>query len=126
MRIVSEFHQTSAWQRARRRARPLIEASLPLPCIDCGWPVLPGDGSRWEVGHITPVSIARGMGWSDEEINALSNLGPSHRKGPGQRACNRIAGGRLGAAKTNAARAAARGGGQSARAASEDDRIGSW
>ncbi|MDJ0336430.1 hypothetical protein QMG83_14480 [Salinibacterium sp. G-O1] len=36
-----------------------------------------------------------------QQINDPSNLGASHTKAKGQKACNQIAGGKLGAAATN-------------------------
>lgn len=41
------------------------------------------------------------MGWTTAQINHPTNLGPSHAKGPGQKACNQIAGGKLGAQISN-------------------------
>jgi hypothetical protein len=59
---------------------------------------------RWQVGHIVSVAQAKSNGWTIAQMNDSSNLGPSHTKSPGQKACNQIAGGRIGAAKTNAKR----------------------
>lgn len=97
---MTGHHRTPEWARLRRRVRPIIAASLPRPCIDCGHPVHPED--RWQVGHVVAVS----QGGSDD----LSNLGPSHAKGSGPRgrACNQIAGGRMGAAIQGKARAVTR------------------
>lgn len=96
---VTEHHRTSEWQRARAQARPRIAAALPLPCIDCHQPVR--TDQKWQVGHRTPVSVAKRMGWTPAQINAPENLGPTHAKAPGQKACNQIAGGKLGASRTN-------------------------
>ena len=101
---MSEHHRTSEWAKARATNRLRIAATLPAPCIDCGRPVLPDQ--KWQVGHIVSVVTARAMGWTTMQMNHPSNLGPTHAKGPGQRACNQIAGGKLGAAKTNEARRA--------------------
>jgi len=72
---------------------------LPQPCIDCGRPIHPTD--KWQVGHIVSAAQGKAQGWSTTQINAASNLGPSHAKAPGQPACNQIAGGKLGAAISN-------------------------
>jgi hypothetical protein len=96
---VSEHHRTPEWSRVTRTIKPQIAASLPRACIDCGRPIFPGD--KWQVGHIVPVAIAKVQGWTTAQINAPSNLGPTHTKAPGQRACNQIAGGKLGASIRN-------------------------
>jgi hypothetical protein len=59
---------------------------------------------KWQVGHIVGIEAATRMGWTRSMINSATNLGPSHTKAPGQRACNQIEGGKMGAAKTNARR----------------------
>lgn len=78
--------------------RPRITATLPAPCVDCGGAVTPDD--EWQVGHVVGVDEAKALGWTPTQIDAPTNLGPSHRK------CNASAGGKLGAAKVNARRAA--------------------
>lgn len=85
--------------------RPRIAAQLPMSCIDCGRPVYPDQA--WQVGHILSASRAKAMGWTRQQIDSPSNLGPSHTKSRGQRACNQIAGGREGAKLTNAKRSEA-------------------
>jgi len=97
---VSEHHRTPEWQRTVRVVRPRIAKTLPAQCIDCGRVIMPGD--RWQVGHRVPVAVAKAQGWTTAQINDPSNLGPSHAKAPGQRACNQIAGGKLGAKVTQA------------------------
>lgn len=99
---MSAHHRTAAWQRTTRSQRPIIAAQLPAPCIDCGCPV--HAAQRWQVGHRIPAAVAKAMGWTVEQINAPSNLGPTHTKGRGQRACNQIAGGRLGAQRSRASK----------------------
>jgi hypothetical protein len=75
-------------------------------CLDCGGYIPPGTPlTHWQVGHRVGVAQAKAQGWSDQEIDALSNLGPSHSKASG-RACNQIDGGRAGAAATNRTRLA--------------------
>lgn len=85
---MTATHKSKEWFAFTRRMRPIIAASLPQPCVDCGQPVMRGD--KWHVGHIIPDSQGGPMqAW---------NCGPSHAK------CNLSAGGRMGAAKTNAKR----------------------
>ena len=97
---MSAHHRTAEWQAVVRAQRPRLKATLPAPCIDCGRVIRPGD--RWQVGHRVPVAIAKLQGWTVTQINSPSNLGPTHAKAPGQRACNQIAGGKLGAAASRA------------------------
>lgn len=103
---MSAHHRTAAWQRTTRSQRPIIAAQLPAPCIDCGQPV--HASQRWQVGHRVAAAVAKRMGWSEEQINSPSNLGPSHGKSRGQRACNQIAGGKLGAQRSRASRPSSR------------------
>jgi hypothetical protein len=91
---VSAHHRTAEWARTTRANRPRIAATLPARCIDCGRMITADQ--KWQVGHRVPAAVGKAMGWSSAEINAPENLGPSHTKGPGQKACNQIAGGRLG------------------------------
>lgn len=94
---MSKHHAGGGWTTEdRKKARPIIERTLPRPCVDCGHPVYPG--SKWQVGHIVSKAIAVRLGWSNAQSNHLSNLGPSHTKARGQKACNQIAGGKLGRA----------------------------
>jgi hypothetical protein len=58
-------------------------------------------GQAWQVGHIISVAHATAQGWTVQQMNAASNLGPSHTKSRGQKACNQIAGGKIGAAISN-------------------------
>lgn len=82
---MSRHHQTPEWYRFTRRVRPTIQHMLPLPCVDCGRPVLPEQ--TWHVGHITPAALGG--------ENTLENVGPSHGR------CNVKAGGRIGARMSN-------------------------
>lgn len=68
-------------QRMRERYRPLVESGRAV-CARCQEPIAPG--ALWELDH------------SDDRSEYI---GPSHRT------CNRAAGGRNGAATTNAKRA---------------------
>lgn len=81
---MSAHHRTAAWGKTSKTMRARINAALPLPCVDCGRPVHPGQ--PFHVGHI----IAASMGGTDSP----SNLGPSHVK------CNTKAGGKMGGKKT--------------------------
>ena len=89
---MTRHHQTPEWYRFTRRARPMIQAMLPLPCVDCGRPVHPEQA--WHVGHIVAAAHGGTM--------TLDNVGPSHGR------CNTTAGGRLGAQLSNAGRRAQR------------------
>lgn len=88
---MTAHHRSPEWQRTVRANRSKIAATLPARCIDCCGAIRPGD--RWQVGHRIPVVVAKAQGWTTAQINDLSNLGPTHAKAPGQRACNQIAGG---------------------------------
>ena len=86
---MSQHHRASGWTTAVARTwRTRIDAQLPLPCSVCARLVQRTDA--WDVDHIVPVS-AGGR-------HTSANLAPAHR------GCNRRAGGRLGAAKTNSAK----------------------
>ena len=80
---MSQHHKRAKWDSRAAKARARIAASLPAPCVECGRPVIAD--MKWDVGHRVPLSLGG---------NVL-DYGPSHR------GCNRKAGGRLGAAKTN-------------------------
>jgi len=92
---MSSHHQSKEWFKVARVVRPILKALIiagEASCTKCGWPVYPDQ--TWEIDHIVAVS----QGGSDD----FSNLGPAHK------GCNRKDGGRLGAAKTNARRSAAK------------------
>lgn len=97
---MSRHHRDQGWTTHSRRLRPQVEATLPQPCVDCGRLISRGD--RWQVGHRPGNEAMHGA------APTLANVGPSHAKAPGQRACNQIAGGRMGAAVSNAKRKAKR------------------
>jgi len=71
-------------------ARDYWRARLPLPCWRCGRPVVASPESGWHVGHV----VDRAMGGA----HGIENQWPEHKH------CNLSAGGRAGAAKTNARR----------------------
>jgi len=90
---VSEHHRRAKASTHHPRLREQIAPSLPAPCVDCPHLVTPDQ--RWQVGHIIPLS--RGG------KTTRSNTGPSHSWCPTcRKRCNQVAGGRLGAAVTNA------------------------
>lgn len=86
---MSRHHREGWTSTDLRYWKPRIEAQLPLPCVDCGRPIYPGCKDTWQVGHRIPKALGG--------TNTAENLGPSHRKGLRQKACNQIAGGKLGA-----------------------------
>ena len=98
---MTEHHRSPEWARVTRVMRPRIKATLPAPCVDCGHPVDP-EGA-WQIGHIVSVAQGKQMGWTTQQINDPTNLGPSHsnKSGPQGRSCNQSAGGRLGAQVSN-------------------------
>ncbi len=85
----------SEWSGRRvTSARAYWRPRLPLPCRRCGRPVRHDTTKRyggWHVGHI----VDRAMGGSD----STTNQWPEHD------GCNMSAGGKIGAAITNARRA---------------------
>lgn len=93
---MTSRHSSPEYVRAARQVRmiltPRIAAGSPVACVDCGR--LVQAGQLWDVAHRVALSAGGG--------NSLSNMGASHRT------CNRQAGGRLGARRTNAASRRAR------------------
>lgn len=78
--------------RASTNARKLVRAMLPAPCHRCGEIITPQDPEdTWHAGHVED----RAQGGAD----TASNYAPEHS------GCNLSAGGKLGAAMTNARRA---------------------
>jgi 5-methylcytosine-specific restriction endonuclease McrA len=67
------------------------------PCARCGrdidYETVPRYALSLDVGHIVERDRARAMGWTDSEINALSNTQPEHQR------CSRTAGVRYGNGK---------------------------
>lgn len=80
---MSEHHKQAKWANKARKARAIIKAQLPLPCVECGRPVYPDD--KWDVGHLF----------------ALSQGGDAGQYGASHRSCNRSEGGKLGAKAIN-------------------------
>jgi 5-methylcytosine-specific restriction endonuclease McrA len=93
---MSKHHLTPEYQREARAVRkilgPQIAAGNDVRCVNCGHPVQAGQ--RWDVGHI--IDASRGG------AAHRTNMGAAHTR------CNRSAGGRAGAAKTNTTSKAAR------------------
>ncbi|QQD75095.1 hypothetical protein I8920_09460 [Curtobacterium sp. YC1] len=88
---MSEHHRTTSWKLILRTTKPRVAAALPAPCVNgCGR--LVEHGSTFDLGHIVDVAAARRLGWTEQQINDASNLGPAHPK------CNRSAGGKAGRA----------------------------
>jgi len=96
---VTSVHRSPYWMRFIRKTRPLIQRQLPAPCVNagahpsCTGIVQPGD--KWEIAHLPGKDYVL----TRDEYPTLHDVGPAHR------ACNRAAGGRLGAAVTNQRRA---------------------
>jgi hypothetical protein len=99
---MSEHHRRAWTSRDLRVWRPRIAATLPAPCVNCGH-VVTAEMS-WQVGHVRDLAEFEVVGYVGSRT--AQNLGPSHSNGsgPGGRSCNQAAGGRAGAAKTNAAK----------------------
>lgn len=93
---MSSAHRDPEYQRnariIRKQTNARLERGQQVMCGKCGRPIMPGQ--RYDVGHI--IDASRGG------THALSNLRPEHTRE------NRQAGGRQGAAKTNAASRRAR------------------
>lgn len=85
---MSQHHRRTKHTSAMPKVREQIEARLPLPCVECGKPVL--KGQPWHVAHIVPASQGG--------RTTAANCGPGHAQ------CNLKAGGKLGAAVTNSRR----------------------
>jgi hypothetical protein len=72
------------------RARCAYWRASKAPCARCGGYIDRSRGARgpWslDVGHIVERDQARALGWTDAQINALSNTQPEHQH------CSRSAG----------------------------------
>lgn len=77
-------------------ARAYWRPRLPLKCRKCGRPVR--SDRPWTVGHIVDRATCQRMGWTEAQADAVTNQWPEHPR------CNYAAGGRAGAAITNARR----------------------
>lgn len=85
---MSQHHRAKHWPKVSKKARERVAATLPAPCVECGHMVTASQ--RWHVGHRRP--LAQG--------GDVNDYGPAHSR------CNEVAGGKLGAAVTNAKRGA--------------------
>lgn len=90
---MSRHHEESGHVRDRAKVKAVLEALLPLPCVECGHPVTADQA--WHVAHIQPASMGG--------RTTLDNCGAAHAR------CNLVAGGRLGAAVVNTTRRADQG-----------------
>lgn len=88
---MSIHHKRQKWSTHSPKLRKLIEPQLPLPCVECRRPVMPG--MKFDVAHI--------HGAEHGGAASLANVGPAHV------GCNRSAGGKRGAQITNRGRRAA-------------------
>jgi hypothetical protein len=106
---MSQHHRRAGWtQTVAKTHAGRHERTLPALCIQgCGRMITPDMvyGKDWEVGHI--VDLAKG--------------GKAQHTGPVHRGCNRSAGGRAGAAVTNASKAKGK-----ARSTMTSNRIRNW
>jgi hypothetical protein len=90
---MSKHHRAQQWTTHAPKLKVKHAAMLPQPCVECGRVVLPTDA--WQVGHRQAAALGGQP--------TMANTGPVHT------ACNRKAGGRLGAQITNAKRAQSKG-----------------
>jgi hypothetical protein len=88
---VTAYHRTSRWLTFTKKVRPVIQQTLPRPCVDpkpgCPGAVQPGD--LWDVAHLPGLEAHRNP-WMPLSIDVV---GPAHRS------CNRSQGARMGRAK---------------------------
>lgn len=68
-----------------RKMRQIIQPMLPLPCVECGKPVMPED--KWHVSHI--------VAYTNDPFQPLT----PDAVGPGHAGCNVRDGARVGRAK---------------------------
>lgn len=80
---MTSYHAGAEWKRFTSKARPIIKAQLPLPCVNrCGHLVYPEQ--KWHVGHLPGHDRAL-----THERPSLETVGPSHQR------CNTQAGAQL-------------------------------
>ena len=97
---MSRHHARLKHSTGSKQLRREYAARLPLPCTECGRPVEPGQ--VWHVAHLTPAER--------DGATTRANTGIAHAR------CNTRAGGKRGAAITNARRRAAQHRGEGIRA----------
>lgn len=92
---MSQHHRASKHTTYSPRVRRLLAATLPRKCMDC--PHVVTEEMRWQVGHLIPANQGG--------RTTFENCAPSHEWCPWcRKRCNQSSGGRMGAAKVNAAR----------------------
>lgn len=87
---MSQHHRRTKHTTFAPGLRAKLAPLLPLPCVECGQPVMPDQ--TWHLAHI--VAAAQGG------RTTAGNTGVAHAR------CNLRAGGRLGAATVNGRRRA--------------------
>ena len=90
---VDPLYQRKDWRKvvAFWQARQGLECQAPTCLCPHGRLIVDAEGPwRLECGHIVAKHMARQLGWSDEQINHLSNSRPEHSR------CNRSAGSHYG------------------------------
>lgn len=96
---MSRHHRAQKWTTHSPKLRAIIAPQLPLPCVECGQPVMPEH--KWQVGHRRDAALGGKP--------TIANAGPVHvRSEHWPRNCNQIAGGKLGASITNGRRQASK------------------
>lgn len=99
---MSRHHDSAKWAatsaKLRARYKPQVDSGNAV-CGRCRRPIHPGE--PWDVGHVVDLSSGQ----------------PSQGYRTEHRRCNRSAGGKLGAAKTNHTKTTER---------REDKRLGEW
>lgn len=92
---MSQHHRAQKWTTHSPKLREKIKPRLPLPCVNC--PHLVTREDRWQVGHIRDAATGGRP--------VIGNVGPAHTfcEVCGK-ACNQVAGGKLGAAIVNGRR----------------------
>lgn len=86
---MSAIHRTAKWGAFTRKVRPLIQATLPAPCVSPkpGCPGLVQPTDKWDVSH-------RIDHWRDPwQLLTIEAVGPGHRS------CNRWRGAKDGRAQ---------------------------
>jgi hypothetical protein len=86
---VDPIYKRRDWREVNTfwRSRNNLECQAPTCLCPHGRPIVDSEGPwRLECGHIVAKHMARQLGWSDAQINHLSNSRPEHSR------CNRSAG----------------------------------
>ena len=89
---MSRHHRAQKWSTHSPKLRAKLQPQLPLPCVNCPHPVMPGD--KWQVGHRQDAALGGRP--------TIGNVGPSHTYCQYcRKRCNQVAGGQLGARIAN-------------------------